>query len=51
VRAYAQQLAARDPRLEPFARQVTDLAARFKMKAIRSFVARHRRAGGEESAT
>ena len=37
-----QKLAERDPRLAPFARGVTDLAARFKMKAIRQFVARYR---------
>ena len=44
VRAYAQQLAAQDPRLAPFAQGVTELAARFKMKAIRQFVARYRTA-------
>ncbi|HYC71035.1 MAG TPA: PAS domain S-box protein [Opitutaceae bacterium] len=52
VRTYAQQLAARDPRLAPFAANVTDLAARFKMKAIRQFVGRYRAgaapAGGGE---
>ncbi|HTL68592.1 MAG TPA: PAS domain S-box protein [Lacunisphaera sp.] len=42
VRAYAQKMAARDARLAPFAQGVTDLAARFKMKAIRQFVARYR---------
>ncbi len=42
VRTYVQQLAERDARLIPFARSITDLAARFKMKAIRQFVARYR---------
>jgi DNA-binding NtrC family response regulator len=42
VRSYAQQLAERDPRLAPFATGVTELAARFKMKAIRQFVDRYR---------
>jgi PAS domain S-box-containing protein len=45
VRAYAQKLAERDPRLAPFAQAVTDLAARFKMKAIRQFVGRYRKDG------
>jgi PAS domain S-box-containing protein len=45
VRAYAQRLAERDPRLAPFAQTVISLAQRFKMKAIRQFVARYR-AGG-----
>jgi PAS domain S-box-containing protein len=42
VRTYAQQLATRDPRLAPFAQGVTELAARFRMKAIRQFVDRYR---------
>ncbi len=42
VRNYAQQLAAKDARLAPFAQNIIDLAGRFKMKAIRSFVARYR---------
>ncbi|WP_415911144.1 response regulator [Oleiharenicola sp. Vm1] len=42
VRAFAQKLAAEDPRLAAFAAQVTELAARFKMKAIRSLVSRYR---------
>ena len=42
VRTFAQQLAERDARLAPFAQAVTDLAARFRMKAIRQFVARYR---------
>jgi PAS domain S-box-containing protein len=41
IRARAAALAARDPRLAPFAQSVLDLAARFKMKAIRQFVARY----------
>ena len=45
VRAYAQRLVERDPRLAPFAQAITSLAQRFKMKAIRQFVARYR-AGG-----
>ena len=45
VRAYAQKLAERDPRLATFAQAVTGLAARFKMKAIRQFVARYRTDG------
>ena len=42
VRAFVQQLAERDPSLAPFAQGVTELAARFKMKAIRQFVSRYR---------
>jgi PAS domain S-box-containing protein len=42
VRAFTQKLAADDPRLAGFAQQVNELAARFKMKAIRSLVARYR---------
>jgi PAS domain S-box-containing protein len=45
VRTQAQRMAERDARLAPFAQAVTGLAARFKMKAIRQFVARYR-AGG-----
>jgi PAS domain S-box-containing protein len=40
LRARAQALMALDPKCAPFARCVLDLAARFKMKAIRQFVAR-----------
>ncbi|MES1167853.1 MAG: response regulator, partial [Oleiharenicola lentus] len=42
VRALAQKLADRDARLAPFAQGVIELAARFKMKAIRQFVERYR---------
>jgi CheY-like chemotaxis protein len=42
VRVFAQKLAERDPRLTPFAQGVAELAARFKMKAIRQFVDRYR---------
>ena len=42
VRTYAQKIAESDARLAPFAQNITDLAARFKMKAIRQFVARYR---------
>ncbi|MBL9216510.1 MAG: PAS domain S-box protein [Opitutaceae bacterium] len=42
VRAFAQKLAAQDARLGPFAQGVIELAARFKMKAIRQFVTRYR---------
>jgi hypothetical protein len=45
VRAFAQKLAERDARLAPFAQGVTELAARFKMKAIRQFVDRYRAPG------
>jgi signal transduction histidine kinase/DNA-binding NarL/FixJ family response regulator len=41
IRARAQALLATDPQLGPFAQNVLDLAARFKMKAIRQFVARY----------
>lgn len=41
IRARAQALAALDARYAPFAQSVLDLAARFKMKAIRQFVARY----------
>lgn len=47
VRHYAQELSAGDPRLAAFAQQVIELAARFKMKAIRSLVSRYR--GGEKT--
>jgi len=40
IRARAQALIALDPKYAPFAQSVLDLAARFKMKAIRQFVAR-----------
>ena len=42
IRARAAALVRLDPKLEPFARHVLDLAARFKMKAIRQFVARYK---------
>ena len=42
VRGFAQKLAERDARLAPFAQGVIELAARFKMKAIRQFVDRYR---------
>lgn len=41
IRARAQALLAADPALAPFAQGVLDLAGRFKMKAIRQFVARY----------
>jgi PAS domain S-box-containing protein len=41
LRARAQALLALDPKYAPFAQYVLDLAARFKMKAIRQFVARY----------
>ncbi len=41
LRARAQGLIELDPKLAPFAQGVLDLAARFKMKAIRQFVARY----------
>jgi PAS domain S-box-containing protein len=41
IRARAQALVASDPQLVPFAQVVLDLAARFKMKTIRQFVARY----------
>jgi PAS domain S-box-containing protein len=42
VRAFVQRISTEDPRLAAFASQVTELAARFKMKAIRSLVSRYR---------
>src|SRR5262249_8637384 len=48
VRSYAQQLAASDARLAPFAQNIIELAGRFKMKGIRSFVSRYR---GESPST
>jgi PAS domain S-box-containing protein len=45
VRTFAQKLAERDARLAPFAQGVVELAARFKMKAIRQFVDRYRGGG------
>ena len=48
MRAFAQKLAERDVRLAPFAQGVIDLAARFKMKAIRQFVSRYRTPGSAE---
>ena len=41
LRARAQALTELDPKYAPFAQGVLDLAARFKMKAIRQFVARY----------
>ncbi|MEO7598964.1 MAG: PAS domain S-box protein [Opitutus sp.] len=41
IRARAQALVVSDPKYEPFARSVLDLAGRFKMKAIRQFVGRY----------
>ena len=41
IRARAEALLALDPRYAPFAQGVLDLAARFKMKAIRQFVGRY----------
>ncbi|MBC7368862.1 MAG: response regulator, partial [Undibacterium sp.] len=41
IRARAQALVASGPQLAPFAQVVLDLAARFKMKTIRQFVARY----------
>jgi PAS domain S-box-containing protein len=41
IRARAQALVTLDAKYEAFARGVLDLAARFKMKAIRQFVARY----------
>jgi CheY-like chemotaxis protein len=41
LRARAQALLEMDPKYAPFAQGVLDLAARFKMKAIRQYVARY----------
>jgi PAS domain S-box-containing protein len=41
IRARAQALIDLDPKYSPFAQSVLDLAARFKMKAVRQFVARY----------
>ncbi len=41
LRARAEALLAADPKYAPFAHNVLDLAARFKMKAVRQFVARY----------
>ncbi|PAW66475.1 MAG: hypothetical protein B9S34_07920 [Opitutia bacterium Tous-C1TDCM] len=41
IRARAEALLALDPKYAPFAQSVLDLATRFKMKAIRQFVARY----------
>jgi PAS domain S-box-containing protein len=41
IRARAQALIAQDPKFAPFAQSVLDLAGRFKMKAVRQFVARY----------
>ena len=41
LRARAQALMAADPKYVAFAQGVLDLAARFKMKAVRQFVARY----------
>ena len=42
LRERAQALMASDAKYEPFAQGVLDLAARFKMKAVRQFVARYK---------
>ncbi|HEX2862710.1 MAG TPA: response regulator, partial [Lacunisphaera sp.] len=39
IRAYAQQLQQRDPAQAPFAEHIVELAASFRLKAIRTFVA------------
>jgi CheY-like chemotaxis protein len=49
VRTYAQKLAERDPRLGFFTQHITDLSARFKMKAIRQAVARYLPAENSET--
>ncbi|MEO5960261.1 MAG: PAS domain S-box protein, partial [Opitutaceae bacterium] len=41
IRARAEALIVQDARFEPFAQNVLELATRFKMKAIRQFVARY----------
>ncbi len=41
LRARAEALLAADPKYGPFAHNVLDLAARFKMKAVRQFVSRY----------
>ena len=41
LRTRAIALVDRDPKYAPFAQGVLDLAARFKMKAVRQFVARY----------
>ena len=46
IRARAQALLSRDAKYQPFAQGVLDLAGRFKMKAIRQFVARYANRGG-----
>jgi PAS domain S-box-containing protein len=43
LRARAHSLMAKDAKFAPFAQGVLDLAARFKMKAVRQFVARYTR--------
>lgn len=48
IRTQAQVLLARDPNLAAFAQGVLDLAARFKMKAIRQFVSRYMASGEED---
>jgi PAS domain S-box-containing protein len=42
LRARAQELMSLDPKYTPFAQGVLDLAARFKMKAVRQFVGRYK---------
>jgi CheY-like chemotaxis protein len=42
LRARAQELMSLDPKYTPFAQEVLDLAARFKMKAVRQFVGRYK---------
>jgi CheY-like chemotaxis protein len=41
IRARAQALVTGDPKYEAFAQSLLDLAARFKMKAIRQFLTRY----------
>jgi CheY-like chemotaxis protein len=41
LRTRVQELVKTDPKYEPFAQSVLDLAGRFKMKAIRHFVGRY----------
>ena len=48
VRTYAMKLSERDPALASFTQHIMDLAARFKMKAIRHFVSHHLPPGNSE---
>ena len=49
VRGHTQQMAARNPQLAPFAQQILDLSARFRMKAIRSLLERYRPTSGRST--